>query len=310
MIKQLGIPTFFLTFSFDDLNSIDAVTALWVAEHGPDTAVPETLSFDDRKNLLNKHPIAAARHFSMRVSKFLALLQKRSSDIFGKALLDYSIRIEFQGRGSPHAHCLLWLADVPSFDTEDGLKFIDRNVSCSLSTHSKDLALKYQNHKHSSTCFKGRNSKRCRFQFPRKPCEATTVLDELEIVNNGGRFVDLKRTEEEAMINNYHPVLLHILKCNMDVQPVTGEMAIAFYIAKYMSKAEPAEIRAQIQSSIETVLKSSLNARQKMNKIAMTLMKNREISAQEAAFRLCHLYLRKSSRVCVFVPAFRKESRL
>ena len=311
MIKQLGIPTFFLTFSFDDLNSEDAVTALWIAENGSDSesTCPTDLSFEDRKRLLNRHPIAAARHFSMRVTKFLQLLKSRSEDIFGHKLLDFSIRIEFQARGSPHAHCILWLEDVPEFNTPEGILFIDRNVSCSLKPENKDLVIKYQNHRHSATCFK-RNSRTCRFQFPKQPCEETTIIPEAEIDRNGGKFLNLKRTQHEGMINNYHPLLLHILKCNMDIQPVTGEMAIAFYIAKYMSKAEPAELRLQLQNSIETIKNSDLNARQKMTRISMTLMRNREISAQEAAFRLCHLFLRQSSRLCVFIPSFRKENRL
>jgi hypothetical protein len=231
-------------------------------------------------------------------------------EIFGYPLKDYSIRIEFQARGSPHAHCLIWLEGAPNFNTPEGIEFIDINVSCSLQTEAKEFVLKYQSHRHSSTCFKKKNSTYCRFAFPKKACEKTTIIDDADIDDNGGRFVDLKRAPDETMINNYHPVLLHILKCNMDIQPVTGAMAIAFYIAKYMSKPEPAEIRNQIQTSMDSIMKSNLTAQQKMNRIAMTLMKNREISAQEASFRLCHLFLKKSSRVCVFVPAFLQERRL
>ena len=118
--------------------------------------------------------------------------------------------------------------------------------------------------------------------------DSTRVLPESEIHKNQGRFVDLKRTAEECLINNYHPVLLEVLKCNMDIQPVTGEMAIAFYIAKYISKAESALLRKEIQSSIDKVKKSnSLTANQKMRKIAMTLLRNREVSSQESAFRMC-----------------------
>jgi hypothetical protein len=36
MIKQLGFPTFFFTFSYDDLNSSDSVNALWKGDKGGD----------------------------------------------------------------------------------------------------------------------------------------------------------------------------------------------------------------------------------------------------------------------------------
>jgi len=30
-------------------------------------------------------------------------------------IVDYAIRIEFQARGSPHAHCVIWVKDAPEF---------------------------------------------------------------------------------------------------------------------------------------------------------------------------------------------------
>ena len=30
-------------------------------------------------------------------------------------IADYGIRIEFQARGSPHAHCVTWVKDAPKF---------------------------------------------------------------------------------------------------------------------------------------------------------------------------------------------------
>ena len=30
-------------------------------------------------------------------------------------IVEYGIRVEFQGRGSPHAHCVLWVKDAPKY---------------------------------------------------------------------------------------------------------------------------------------------------------------------------------------------------
>ena len=46
-------------------------------------------------------------------------------------IVDYAIRVEFQARGSPHAHCVLWVKDAPKYgvDTdEDICAFIDQYV--------------------------------------------------------------------------------------------------------------------------------------------------------------------------------------
>jgi hypothetical protein len=65
-----------------------------------------------------------------------------------------------------------------------------------------------------------------------------------------------------------------------------------------------------VQESIKKINESSLPMRQKMMKIAMTIMRKRQISDQECAFRVCHLFLRYSTRSTVFVPAFRKDNRI
>lgn len=311
MVKTLGTPTFFATFSYDDMNSNDAINALWKAKMGPDAATidPESLSYQEKKELLNNYPVAAARHFSMRLTKFLSFCKNHSVNIFGKPLQDFSVRVEFQLRGSPHIHMVIWLENAPDFNTDEGIEFINRNVSCSLDTPFKDLVLKYQKHRHTDTCHKNGKAN-CRFHFPQSPSHETVVLGDEEIHRNGGKFVKLRRTEEEVMINPYHPILLPIMKVNMDIQPCTSSMAIAYYIAKYISKSEPKELQTKVQDAIKEIKNCEhLTARQKMQNICRKIMNRRQVSAQEAAFRLCHLYLLKSSRATVFVPVFRPEKR-
>ena len=50
-------------------------------------------------------------------------------------IADYAIRIEFQARGSPHAHCVIWVKDAPEYGVDHDSKvcdFIDQYVSCKL----------------------------------------------------------------------------------------------------------------------------------------------------------------------------------
>ena len=82
---------------------------------------------------------------------------------------DYGIRIEFQARDSPHAHCVIWVKNAPKYGVTEVCDFIDQYVSCVIPKDDgklKDLVLFLQNHKHSSYC-KWKNS--CRFNFPPPP---------------------------------------------------------------------------------------------------------------------------------------------
>ena len=50
-------------------------------------------------------------------------------------IVDYAIKIEFQARGSPHAHCVLWVKDAPLSDVDknsDICAFIDQYVTCAI----------------------------------------------------------------------------------------------------------------------------------------------------------------------------------
>ena len=83
-------------------------------------------------------------------------------------IVDYAIRIEFQARGSPHAHCVIWIQNAPEFAYIALVcDFIDQHVSCKVEDGKlKDLVLLLQKHKHSSYC---RRKKTCRFSFPKPP---------------------------------------------------------------------------------------------------------------------------------------------
>ena len=55
--------------------------------------------------------------------------------------MDYAIRIDFQARGSPHAHATPWIKDAPKLgvDSDDVCNFIDQYISYSTPNYA-DLA--------------------------------------------------------------------------------------------------------------------------------------------------------------------------
>lgn len=95
--------------------------------------------------------------------------------------VDYFYRIEFQQRGSPHVHMLLWIKDAPTVQThpyEEVAQFIDKYTTCE-KHGADDFLINYQTHRHARTCMK-KNKPICRFQFPIPPMPQTVVLAPLD----------------------------------------------------------------------------------------------------------------------------------
>ncbi|KAG2204683.1 hypothetical protein INT47_011978 [Mucor saturninus] len=61
-------------------------------------------------------------------------------------LLDYYYRIEFQARGSPHVHMLVWIKDAPIYTPEpdneaDVCKFLGSIISCKIYDAEEDTLM-------------------------------------------------------------------------------------------------------------------------------------------------------------------------
>jgi hypothetical protein len=199
---------------------------------------------------------------------------------------------------------LIWINNLPDFNTVEGVKLIEDCISCSLATENTQFNLlikKCQNHKCKATCFK-KSKDKCRFNYPMVVSNETRILSDEEIVKNNNKFVIMKRNKEELFINNYHPTILNMWQANMDIQPIGTVFGIAFYVAKYVAKEEPVMIQKKIHDAIKEIKNSSNNEFvNKIRNVANIIIKNRERSAQEAAYVLCSLKLRESSRSTVFI---------
>lgn len=126
-------------------------------------------------------------------------------------------------------------------------------------------------------------------------------MDDNEAVRNSGRFYILKRRANESLINNYNPRILKIWRANIDVQPCGSALGVAYYISKYISKSEPAEISRSIRESIRKIQERGGDFANQIFAMQNAILTHREVSATECAYRLSHLKLGDSSRKCVFV---------
>ena len=105
MIRQLGMPTWFLTLSAADVQWPDVIQTIArqysIKQSDEDV---KSMSFEEKSKWLR---VTAARHFQYRLNTFHVFLKSNAHPL--GELVDYVIRIEFQTKGSPHAHTILWI---------------------------------------------------------------------------------------------------------------------------------------------------------------------------------------------------------
>lgn len=91
------------------------------------------LSWSEKCELIKKDPVTCSRYFQHRFQIFMQKIMKSRVNLLGK-IVDYFFRVEFQQRGSPHIHMLLWIENAPTYEasTKEEIQiFIDKPCTCS-----------------------------------------------------------------------------------------------------------------------------------------------------------------------------------
>ncbi|XP_071123192.1 uncharacterized protein [Mytilus edulis] len=205
MIRQLGLPTWFGSLSSADTNWKDLLRILGKLNDGKEYTDNELEEMDwhQKSKLVQKDPVTCSRYFDYRVQQFINLVLKSDHDPIGK-LTDFFYRVEFQQRGSPHIHILIWIENAPVYESnsnEDVVAFIDKYVSCSLLENNTSL-VNLQVHKHSKTCRK-KGHPICRFGFPSPPMKATVILEPLKENDDIEKYKAIYK-EIQTEINTLH----------------------------------------------------------------------------------------------------------
>ncbi|KAI8485729.1 hypothetical protein Bbelb_365630 [Branchiostoma belcheri] len=372
MIRQLGIPTWFATFSAADLRWPEVLEAI----RQDDSTVPVSdLSWEERCDILKSNPVTAARMFDHRVKQFFKHVIKSPSQPIGE-VVDTFTRTEFQQRGSPHIHCLFWVKDAPKLNVnseEEICAFVDKYVSSQLPNPETDKELfdivsQVQMHRkgHTTSCKKG--GKVCRFGFPKPPVKQTflcspvalqdltdeelasisekkkqaeavlkhfwDVLDKKNEPENCStedllkeakittaqlcealnlmatrKQVMLRREPKDMWVNNYNPHLLRAWNANIDIQYVLDAYSCVRYIVSYISKAER-EMGKLLKQAQKEAREGNEDVVTEMKKVGTKYLHHREVSAQEAVYRVCSLKLKDCSRDVIFIPTDEHANRL
>ena len=109
------------------------------------------LTWDDRCHLIQSDPVTCAKHFDFQQDVLTSELVP-----VGK-VKDWFYRVEYQQRGSPYIHMLIWLEGAPVFGVdkdEDVVAYIDSIITCRKPDNNMELLdlVCRQTHRHSHTC--------------------------------------------------------------------------------------------------------------------------------------------------------------
>jgi hypothetical protein len=153
MVKQLGIPTWFMTLSCADLRwpELFQIVGRTQGKNLTEEQVA-ALSYVERCQMLNANPVVVAKHFQHRVETFFSEVLLSNINPIGK-ISYYALRIEFQMRGSPHLHALIWTSDCPKLTSESKdayVEYIDKHVQANLPDENDEPELYEMIHKNVS----------------------------------------------------------------------------------------------------------------------------------------------------------------
>ena len=205
---------------------------------------------------------------------------------------------------------------VDNTNKELFVKYIDEHIITNIPNSQECPKLHYlvsklQTHSHYAYCTNGFR-KTCRFGFPHFACKETKNFNKIDFSkHNKGKFYETKRPHNSTMINAYNPIILKHWRANMDLQLVCNAEGAAYYVCNYICKSEPDELRNALGQLIHSVFKNnpSLTKVQRLLKIGYCVLRHRQVSAQEAAYRLGNMKLIHCSRKTVFVNARFVEKR-
>ena len=95
----------------------------------------------------------------------------------------------------------------------------------------------------------------------------------------------------------------------MDIQYIVDAYSCVVYIISYISKAER-EMGLLLDKAQKEGHKGNLDAKAAFKSLGSVYLHNREVSAQEAVYRLTGLHLKKRSRKVTFIPTGEHPMRI
>ena len=109
-------------------------------------------------------------------------------------------------------------------------------------------------------------------------------------------------------MNAYNPTLLKAWQANMDIQMVGSEYGAAMYVCMYVSKSEPERLKHALHDTLQNIPPNA-SQRKRLSMIGATVLTHRQVSAQEAIYRLGGFPLIRSTRTAISVNSRYPKNR-
>ena len=247
MLREYGSPTLFITFSCAEYDSEHISRYLRKVNDQPASYPISKLCTED--------PVSVSRKFSQHFHDLFNTVVLKGS-VLG-IVEHFYFKKEYQMRGAPHYHALLWIQGAPVIgksNPKDVLAWIQERITCkipdaTLNPELHALVTKYQMHKCTDYCKCRRKLKSgfittCRFGFPRD-CTDIAVLNPVEeCLKSRKKIYCLPRSLQECRVNDYNPLILLLWKANMDIQfTAESSLTLAHYVTGYVTKAEKSNMQ-------------------------------------------------------------------
>ena len=150
MVREYGSPTLFRTLSCAEYDSLDIATYLRKVNNVPDSYPIGKLCTED--------PVSVSRKFSQKLHDFFQTVIIKGQ-VLG-CVSHYFFKKEYQARGAPHYHILLWIDGAPVAGTDSNdevLQWIQARITCRIPEENSNpelhqLVTKYQHYKCNSYC--------------------------------------------------------------------------------------------------------------------------------------------------------------
>ena len=319
MIRQLHCPHLFCTQSFADFHCPDLREHL---ERRLGISIPP----EEQRRVVLENP-GLVDHFLYR--KFELIFKHYYQDVVG--VQDHYYRVEYQGRGAIHVHCMFWLSATLNFGDAQCIKnvvdslistmhpdpdnqhddgqghpckqHIDyTNLMANGLADARDYVnrIVHQVQRHACQpgyCVKSKTACDCRFGFPKENAPETTVT-----AKQDGTF-EIITARNHPRINNYSSCLALLTRSNHDIQIITSLEAAIGYVGKYTSKPEfkSASFREMIKTYLEKCSEGEVD---KLFRLLMNgSLANRDWSQQEVYHISAGLPLCVFSRTFVTISA-------
>ncbi|CAC5373554.1 unnamed protein product [Mytilus coruscus] len=158
MIRTVGPATFFLTLSAAETQWIHLlrILAKLVDEKDCSDEELQNLTWSEKSCLIQSDPVTCARHFDHSLQSFMTNFILSDLHPVGN-VTDWFSKIEFQERGLPHVHMMIWYDNAPNLNdnsNEEICKYIDKLISCSIQNSDASLNTLVKLQQHSRTCKK------------------------------------------------------------------------------------------------------------------------------------------------------------